>query len=311
MPRLSRPAAPRAARLALGAAAALAVTLCVTLTGAPATAATTAGATTIMTVSGPFGPMLIVGSGKYLGYTVYMLTSDQPGSFGCTTQVLKLGKGGGIACTGKPNGQNAEWPAVTTKGAPVAGAGVDAKLLGTVTRPGLGVQVTYAGHPLYLFDQSPGEITGVGFVEPGLPPWHGAWYLLSPSGVPLTWAGTLNEMTIKGSPVVASLIGTIAGVKSEPVYSYSGGSCTGVCALYWPPVLTDGTPGVQSPLLEAKVGTVRRADGTTQVTYDGKPLYYFSRETATKSVANDGEAFVGGDGSGIKVGAGTFELVAP
>jgi len=311
MRRRSRPALPRAARIALGAATALAAALGVILIGASATAAPAAKGTAIMTVSGPFGPMLIVGSGKEFGYTVYMLTSDQSGSFGCTTQVLKLGKGGGIACTGKPNSQNAEWPAVTTVGAPVAGPGVDASLLGTVTRPGIGVQVTYAGHPLYLFDQAPGQITGVGFVEPGLPPWHGAWYLLSPSGAPLTWPGLLDEVTIKGSPVVGALISTIAGVKSDPVYSYSGGSCTGVCAVFWPPVLTDGTPGVENPLVEGKVGTVRRADGTLQVTYDGKPLYYYSRETATKSVANDGEAFIGGDDSGIKVGGGTFNLVAP
>lgn len=311
MRRRSRPALPRAARLALGGAAALAAALSVALTGAPATAATAGSGTALMTVSGPFGPMLVVGSGKYLGYTVYMITSDQPGSFGCTATVLTLGKGATIACTGKPNSQNAEWPALTTRGAPVAGAGVDAKLLGTVTRPGIGVQVTYAGHPLYLFDQKQGQITGIAFVEPGLPPWHGAWYLLSPNGSPLTWPGLLTEMTIKGSPVVATLISTVAGVKSDPVYSYSGASCTGVCAVYWPPVLTDGTPGVQSPLVEGKVGTVSRGDGTTQVTYDGKPLYYFSRETPIKSVANDGLAFIGGDGSGIKVGGGTFNLVAP
>ena len=285
--------------------------IAVLLPGAAANAASASKATTMMTVSCPLGPMLVVGSGKYLGYTVYMITSDQPGSFGCTTTVVKLGPGATIACTGKPNSQNAEWPALTTKGAPVAGPGVTASLLGTVTRPGIGVQVTYAGHPLYLFDQKAGQITGVGFVEPGLPPWHGAWYLLSPSGAPLTWAGMLDEETINGSPVIAALISTLAGVKSDPVYSYSGASCTGVCATFWPPVLTDGTPGVESPLVEGKVGTVQRADGTMQVTYDGKPLYYDSRETGVKSVANDGLAFIGGDGSGIKVGGGTFQLVTP
>jgi len=76
-------------------------------------------------------------------------------------------------------------------------------------------------------------------------------------------------------------------------------------------VLTDGTAGVESPLVEGKVGTVRRADGTPQVAYDGEAPDNYSRETATKSAANDGEAFIGGDGSAIKVGAGTFNLVAP
>jgi len=48
-------------------------------------------------------------------------------------------------------------------------------------RKGVGWQVTYAGHPLYLFDQQPGAVTGEGWFEPGLPPWHGIWWLMSPA----------------------------------------------------------------------------------------------------------------------------------
>jgi predicted lipoprotein with Yx(FWY)xxD motif len=106
------------------------------------------------------------------------------------------------------------------------------------------------------------------------------------------------------------------GIKADPVYSYSKDSsstsaCTGSCAVAWPPVLTDGSAGVESPLSAGKVGTLRRSDGTQQVTYDGKPLYFYSRETPTKVVADDGLAFIAGNGSGIKAGGGTFELVTP
>ena len=56
--------------------------------------------------------------------------------------------------------------------------------------------------------------------------------------------------------------------------------CYGDCAEAWPPVLTDGAPiasgGVDSGLL----GTTERTDGTTQVTYNGHPLYYYAREKA-------------------------------
>ncbi len=52
----------------------------------------------------------------------------------------------------------------------------------------------------------------------------------------------------------------------------------GDCAAAWPPVLTDGAPvasdGVNSQLL----GTTRRTDGTTQVTYNDHPLYYYAHE---------------------------------
>jgi predicted lipoprotein with Yx(FWY)xxD motif len=52
--------------------------------------------------------------------------------------------------------------------------------------------------------------------------------------------------------------------------------CYGICAVQWPPlVLPSGTsrpvagPGIRASFL----GTVPRTDGTTQVTYNGWPLY--------------------------------------
>jgi predicted lipoprotein with Yx(FWY)xxD motif len=54
--------------------------------------------------------------------------------------------------------------------------------------------------------------------------------------------------------------------------------CYDACADAWPPVLTDGDPlagdGVEASLL----GTTRRNDGTTQVTYGGHPLYFYAHE---------------------------------
>lgn len=43
------------------------------------------------------------------------------------------------------------WPPLTTSGAPVAGAGVKASMLGTIRIKGGLRQVTYDGHPLYTF----------------------------------------------------------------------------------------------------------------------------------------------------------------
>jgi predicted lipoprotein with Yx(FWY)xxD motif len=54
--------------------------------------------------------------------------------------------------------------------------------------------------------------------------------------------------------------------------------CYGACAEAWPPVLTQAAPvagpGVQGSLL----GTTSRAEGTTQVTYGGRPLYFYAHE---------------------------------
>ena len=134
--------------------------------------------TVIATASTPFGTALVVGSGKYAGYSLYYITSDHGTTFGCSSKTSKTPVGP-ILCTGPSNDKNAEWPAITTTGAPVAGTGVSQSLLGRVRRT-FGEQVTYAGHPLYLFDTMAGSVSGEGWDEPGLPPWHGVWSLIAP-----------------------------------------------------------------------------------------------------------------------------------
>lgn len=71
------------------------------------------------------------------------------------------------------------WPPVLTSGAPQAGAGVNASLLGTTVRADGTTQVTYGGHPLYRFisDKKAGDATGQGVNAFGA-----TWYVVSPSG---------------------------------------------------------------------------------------------------------------------------------
>lgn len=52
-------------------------------------------------------------------------------------------------------------------------------------------------------------------------------------------------------------------------------ACAGRCAKAWPPLLTKGKPHVSGGASASKIGTTRRSDGTTQVTYAGHPLYTF------------------------------------
>src|SRR5580692_4775300 len=47
------------------------------------------------------------------------------------------------------------WPALQVQGKPSAGAGVRASLLSTIALPEGGSQVTYAGHPLYIYADAP------------------------------------------------------------------------------------------------------------------------------------------------------------
>jgi predicted lipoprotein with Yx(FWY)xxD motif len=52
-------------------------------------------------------------------------------------------------------------------------------------------------------------------------------------------------------------------------------TCYHDCAHDWPPYLTSGKPTLGAGLSAAKAGTVRRKNGTVQVTYGGHPLYRF------------------------------------
>jgi predicted lipoprotein with Yx(FWY)xxD motif len=295
-------------RAALGAALMFSLLLVGAASARAATAQPSSGPTTISVASGPFGPYLVVGSGKYAGYTVYLLTSDAPPSYGCTTTTVQLPPGP-IACTGPENSQAAEWPAVITVGAPVAGKGVRPHLLSSVYRADIGAdQVTYAGHPLYLFEDSPFSITGEDFDEPGLPPWHGVWYLVSPDGKELPWTGTLTSATIQGKTVLVTQMETLAGWINFPVYQGTKSQCIGTCAQTWLPVLTSGTPGVSGAVKSTSVGSRTLSGGLRQVTYKGNPLYLYSDETPTTT---DQHFLTVGTGNGKKTGTDTFHLVRP
>jgi predicted lipoprotein with Yx(FWY)xxD motif len=71
------------------------------------------------------------------------------------------------------------WPPLLVSGAPTEGSGANPALVGTSSRPGGKQQVTYNGHPLYLFegDRNAGDTNGEGVNAFG-----GSWYALSPAG---------------------------------------------------------------------------------------------------------------------------------
>jgi predicted lipoprotein with Yx(FWY)xxD motif len=253
----------------------------------PVTSAPT-GPATVSTASTPFGRVLIVGSGANAGCSLYLLTSDQLHS-------LTFGLAA-FACSDGPNviGQPCDtvlWPALLTKGAPIAGPGVNRTLLGTVTRTdvlsGESVQqVTYAGLPLYRFflDETPGQTDGANLFDPVTSP-TGTWYLVEPGrGHPAPGRAQMRVETVSGSEVLAASMDndfSLLPHGSFPVYTLSnenGQACQRYCALIWQPVLTSGRPEAAEGVDQHALGVVVRPDGTRQVTYKGKPLYLFIKD---------------------------------
>jgi predicted lipoprotein with Yx(FWY)xxD motif len=92
------------------------------------------------------------------GMTLYLYTLDSPGTSNCY---------GNCAVN---------WPPLLTAGAPVAGTGVTASLLGTTTRTDGTTQVTYNGWPLYYYvtDKAAGDTNGENV--------QGVWFVITPAG---------------------------------------------------------------------------------------------------------------------------------
>lgn len=61
----------------------------------------------------------------------------------------------------------------------------------------------------------------------------------------------------------------------------SDSTCYDDCEAAWPPLTVEGDPAAGEGIDRSLLGTTERDDGSTQVTLDGHPLYYFaSDETA-------------------------------
>ena len=76
--------------------------------------------------------------------------------------------------------------------------------------------------------------------------------------------------------------------KDESDESY----CNGNCAKIWPPFTTKGGPKAGKGADASKLGTLKRDDGSTQVTYNGAPLYlYVNDKKASEASGNELDQF--------------------
>lgn len=98
------------------------------------------------------------------GRTVYMFMADRHGASTCYGACERL------------------WPPLRAVGARHARGGARLSRLGTIRRRHGGRQLTYAGHPLYLFagDSRPGQVNGEGLRSFGA-----RWYVVSVAGRPV------------------------------------------------------------------------------------------------------------------------------
>jgi predicted lipoprotein with Yx(FWY)xxD motif len=73
----------------------------------------------------------------------------------------------------------------------------------------------------------------------------------------------------------------------------SKSECYGDCAAAWPPVLTKSEPQAGKGVDAGLLGTTNRDDGTTQITYNGHPLYYYAHEGPGQVLCQNVDEFGG------------------
>lgn len=71
-------------------------------------------------------------------------------------------------------------------------------------------------------------------------------------------------------------------------------TCTGACAKVWPPLTVSGSPVAGSGVKASMLGTTKDADGKTQVTYHGWPLYTYAADTKAGVAHGEGLKTFGG-----------------
>jgi predicted lipoprotein with Yx(FWY)xxD motif len=231
-----------------------------TNTPAAAVASSSGGAVVNVGQNATLGSFLVDSKGM----TLYIFTKDTPNTSACY---------GGCATA---------WPPLLTSGAPIAGTGVTASMLGITTRTDGTTQVTYNGLPLYYWvkDKVVGDTTGQGV--------QNVWYVIDPGGKSVTTAPAAAGASSSGGAVVnvgqnSTLGSFLVDSKGMTLYLFTKdkpntSNCYGGCATAWPPLLTTGAPTGGTGVTASMLGTTTRTDGTIQVTYNGWPLYYWAKD---------------------------------
>jgi len=107
----------------------------------------------------------------------------------------------------------------------------------------------------------------------------------SASGAAQATAVGLKTATIGG-------VSVLTNAKGFALYSFAPdtatkSACSGACAAAWPPQPASGT--VTSPYT-----TIKRSDGSTQLVFDGHPLYTYIADTSPGTASGNGVNAFGG-----------------
>ena len=110
-------------------------------------------------------------------------------------------------------------------------------------------------------------------------------------GAPATTSGQSSQATVA---VASSKVGKIlVDGSGRTLYLFqkdqpNQSACAGACISAWPVDQSNATPKAGSGVTASMLGTIKRGDGTTQVSYNQHPLYYYSGDSAAGQLNGQG-----------------------
>jgi predicted lipoprotein with Yx(FWY)xxD motif len=125
---------------------------------------------------------------------------------------------------------------------------------------------------------------------------------------------TANGSSAASITLANSKLGKIlVDSKGETLYLFqadkgTASTCNGACASAWPPLITNGTPIAGPGLSTSKLGTTKRSDGTTEVTYNGHPLYTFVGDNSPGQTIGEGNQGFGAEWDVLSAAGNKIEI---
>lgn len=196
------------------------------------------------------------------GRTLYLFTKDTPNTSTCYDTCAQ------------------SWPAVIPADKPALKEGLNSALIGTTDRKDGSKQLTYNGWPLYYYakDLKAGDVNGQGVGK--------FWWVVSGEGNMIKPAA----LSLAAHDKFGKFLADDAG-RSLYTYTPDGknqSNCYDKCEQNWPPLLQLDKPTLGDGIDSLLLGTAMRKDGTTQVTYNGMPLYYYIKDAKPGDVNGQG-----------------------
>ena len=105
------------------------------------------------------------------------------------------------------------------------------------------------------------------------------------TGAPKTATGTVSTRQTKLGRILVDANGRTLYLFEKDKAASS--SCNGACTSIWPP-LTAGKAKAGTRVTAADLGTTKRSDGKTEITYGGHPLYTYAGDQKPGDVAGQG-----------------------